>query len=153
LKYRNQLTGESDITASSRFGVNGTVDINNFGVNPNSGLIELPVELIDPSQQIGTRCADTSGSSFIATGRGGIPQNPTQEVRSDRTWSDIRDISAYRKTNTVTVTTPTPALTASENLIQATGWRRNAQGKVELVADNSSAQAQPALSCAVVPIP
>jgi hypothetical protein len=34
---------------------------------------------------------------------GGIPENPSQEVRSDvydgliRTWSDIRDISAFAK--------------------------------------------------------
>jgi large exoprotein involved in heme utilization and adhesion len=77
------------------------VQINNIGVDPSSGLVELPVEFTDPSQQIATGCADTQGSSFVATGRGGIPENPTQELRSYRTWSDTRDISAYRKTQTV----------------------------------------------------
>ncbi|MBG1258864.1 S-layer family protein [Nostoc sp. BAE] len=108
LKYRPQLTPENDITASSQFGVNGTVQVNNIGIDPNSGLVELSVNVTDPSQQIATGCADNQGSSFVATGRGGIPQNPLQQVGSDvydglrlRTWSDIRDISAYRKTQKV----------------------------------------------------
>ncbi len=88
---------------SSQFNVNGTVDINNFGVDPNSGLVELPANLTDSSQKIARGCADTSGSSFVATGRGGVPQNPNQQIWSDvydglrlRTWSDVRDISAFR---------------------------------------------------------
>ncbi|WP_414751992.1 filamentous hemagglutinin N-terminal domain-containing protein [Anabaena sp. CCY 9910] len=145
LEYRDQLTPENDITASSQFGVNGTVQVHTIGVDPNSGLLELPENVTDPSQQIATGCADTSSSSFIATGRGGIPQNPSQEVRSDRTWSDIRDISAYRNTDAVTVQIP-----KSPVLVQATGWRHNAQGKIELVADKSPTQVQPALTCAAV---
>ncbi|WP_365742316.1 S-layer family protein [Nostoc sp. JL33] len=154
LKLGDRLTRESDITASSEFGINGTVDINNFGVDPNSGLVELPTNVTDPSQQIATGCASNQGSRFVATGRGGIPQNPTQEIGSDvydglrrSTWSDIRDISAYRKTSEVTVQIPAP----SETLIQATSWHRNAQGKIELVADKSPTQVQQPLNCATLP--
>nr|WP_313943471.1 MULTISPECIES: S-layer family protein [Calothrix] len=147
LKFRPQLTPENDITASSQFGVNGTVQINHVGVDPNSGLVELPANITDPSQQIATGCADTSGSSFVATGRGGIPQNPIQEVGSDRTWSDIRDISAYRKTGEVTAQIPE----SPKILVQATGWRRNTQGKIELIADKSPTEAQQILTCAAVP--
>ncbi len=153
LKYRAQLTPDSDITASSQFGINGTVNINNFGVDPNSGLVELPANVTDPSQKIATGCTGGQGSSFVATGRGGIPQNPTQPIASDvydglrlPTWSDIRDISAYRKTGEVTAKRPT----APETLIQATSWHRNAQGKIELVGDKSSAQVQQSLTCAAV---
>ncbi|MHC5821122.1 MAG: two-partner secretion domain-containing protein, partial [Nostoc sp.] len=138
LKFRPQLTPESDITASSQFGVNGTVDINNIGIDPNSGLVELPANVTDPSQQIATGCAGSEGSSFVATGRGGIPQNPTQQIGSERTWSDIRDISAYRKTGGVTAQIPE----SPEVLVQATSWHRNAQGKIELVADKPSTQVQ-----------
>jgi large exoprotein involved in heme utilization and adhesion len=35
--------------------------------------------------------------------------------------------------------------------VQATGWRRNAQGKIELFADKSSPVVQQALTCAAVP--
>ncbi|MEH2320340.1 S-layer family protein [Nostoc sp.] len=146
LKYRNELTRENDITASSQFGVNGTVDINDFGVDPNSGLVELPVNLTDPSQQIATGCSNNTASSFVSTGRGGIPQNPIQEVRSDRTWSDIRNISGYRKTAEVTAQIPP----SPEVLVQATSWHRNAQGKIELVADKSPTYLQQPLTCAAV---
>ncbi|BAY89002.1 MULTISPECIES: two-partner secretion domain-containing protein [unclassified Tolypothrix] len=147
IKYRNQLTSESDITASSQFGVNGTVDINNFGVDPNSGLVELPANVTDSSQQIASGCSANTGSSFVATGRGGVPQNPTQEIRSDRTWSDTRDISAFQTTQPVKV----QILKSPATLVQATGWRRNAMGKIELVANNSLSQVQPSLTCAAVP--
>jgi large exoprotein involved in heme utilization and adhesion len=147
LEYRPQLTSENDITASSQFGVNGTVDINNFGVDPNSGLVELSVKLADSSQQITTSCSSTTGSSFVTTGRGGMPQNPTQEIGSDRTWSDIRDISAYRKTQPVQAQIPP----SSEVLVQATSWHRNADGKIELITNKSPVQVQQALNCAAVP--
>ncbi|MEH2408344.1 MAG: S-layer family protein [Nostoc sp.] len=147
LKFRPQLTTENDITASSQFGVNGNVQITRPNVDPNSGLVQLPENITDPSQQIATGCVDSEGSRFVATGRGGVPQNPLQQVTSDRTWSDIRDISAYRKTGEVTVQIPAPP----ETLIPATSWHRNAQGKVELVADKSSTQVQSSLSCAAVP--
>jgi filamentous hemagglutinin family protein len=146
LQFRNSPTPENDITASSQFGVNGTVQINNIGVDPNSGLIELPENVTDQSQQIASGCSANQGSSFVATGRGGIPQNPSQEVRSDRPWSDIRDISAYRKTQSVQAQIPK----SSETLVQATGWYRNARGKIELVADKSSTQGQQPLTCAAI---
>ncbi|MEH2212548.1 S-layer family protein [Nostoc sp.] len=154
LKFRNQLTPDSDITASSQFGVSGTVQVNTIGIDPNSGLVELPANVTDPSQQITTGCADSEGSRFVATGRGGVPQNPTQEVRSDvydglrlRTWSDIRNLTAYRKTGEVIAQIPTKEAV----LVQATGWRRNAQGKIELIADKSPTQGQQPLTCAAVP--
>ncbi|MBD2772900.1 filamentous hemagglutinin N-terminal domain-containing protein [Iningainema tapete] len=145
LKFRNQLTPENDITASSQFGVNGTVDINNFGVDPNSGLVYLSDNLIDSSQQIATGCADTNGSSFVATGRGGIPQNPHQQLWSDRTWADVRNLSTYRKTGEISAQIPT-----SPEIVQATSWRRNASGKIELVADTNPPQMQRALTCVLL---
>ncbi|MEH1940482.1 MAG: S-layer family protein [Nostoc sp.] len=147
LKFRSQLTDDNDITASSQFGVSGMVQVNNVGVDPNSGLVELPVNVTDPSQQIATGCAGSEGSRFVATGRGGVPQNPNQEVTSDRTWSDIRNLTAYRKTGEVIA----QIRTKEAVLVQATGWRRNTQGKIELIADKSPTQVQAALTCAAVP--
>ncbi|MDF5711117.1 MAG: S-layer family protein [Nostoc sp. S4] len=146
LKFRPQLTPENDITASSQFGVSGTVQVNTIGVDPNSGLVELPANVTDPSQQVATGCSGTQGSRFVATGRGGMPQNPNQQVTSDRTWSDIRDLRAYRKTGNVTAQTPS----SSETIVEATSWHRNAQGQVELVAAPSPANIQPQLTCAAL---
>ncbi|MEH1935815.1 MAG: S-layer family protein [Nostoc sp.] len=146
LKFHPQLTPDSDITASSQFGVSGTVEVNTIGVDPNSGLVQLPANVTDPSQKIATGCAGGEGSSFVATGRGGIPENPTQQVMSDRTWDDLRDISTYRKTGEVTA-----QMGASpEMFVQATSWHRNANGKVELIALQSPANVQPPLTCAAL---
>ncbi|MEC4818850.1 MAG: S-layer family protein [Scytonema sp. PMC 1069.18] len=144
LEFRDQLTDESDLTASSQFGVNGTVQVNTIGVDPNSGLVELPENFTDPSQKIASGCSVNTGSSFVTTGRGGIPRNPTQELRSDRPWSDTRDIFAFHTTKPAQAQIPKPP----EILVQATYWRRNTQGKVELIADKSPAQVQIALTCA-----
>jgi large exoprotein involved in heme utilization and adhesion len=159
LEFRNTLTPRTDltndITASSQFNVNGTVQINNIGVDPNSGLVKLPTNVTDPSQQIASGCSANQGSSFVSTGRGGIPQNPTQEMGSDvydglrlRTWSDTRDLTAFQKPRNVTTQTST----SPEVFIQATSWHRNAQGKIELVGDNKySPVVQQSLTCAAVP--
>ncbi|WP_375515223.1 hypothetical protein [uncultured Nostoc sp.] len=146
LKFRSQLTPENDITASSQFGVSGTVQVNTIGVDPNSGLVELPANVTDPSQQIVTGCTGNQRNPFVATGRGGVPQNPNQQVMNDRTWSDTRDISAYRKTREVTAQIPP----SPEILVQATSWHRNANGKVELIAAQSPANIQPQLTCAAL---
>ncbi|MCW5313308.1 filamentous hemagglutinin N-terminal domain-containing protein [Nostoc sp. KVJ3] len=144
LKFRDQLTPDNDITASSELGVNGNVQVNTIGVDPNAGLVELPANVTDPSQQIASGCSANQGSRFVATGRGGIPQNPTQEVRSDRPWSDIRNLNAYRKNNTVTIQIPE----SPQMLVQSTGVRRRADGKIELVADKLFTQVQQPLTCA-----
>ncbi|MBE9200506.1 MULTISPECIES: S-layer family protein [unclassified Nodularia (in: cyanobacteria)] len=147
ITFRDQLTPESDITASSQFGISGTVQINTVGVDPNSGLVELPANVSDPSQQIATGCADNQGSSFVAIGRGGIPQNPSQQVWSDRTWSDVRDLSTYRTTGNTKAQIPQ----SSATLVQATDWHRNHQGQVELIATHSSIKVQSPLTCSAMP--
>ncbi|MBD2441045.1 S-layer family protein [Nostoc sp. FACHB-110] len=70
-----------------------------------------------------------------------------QQVWSDRTWSDTRDISAFHQTQ------PAPAQISKspQTLIPATSWRRNAFGKIELVAAKSSSPMPSALTCAATP--
>ncbi|WNZ43683.1 filamentous hemagglutinin N-terminal domain-containing protein [Leptolyngbya boryana CZ1] len=142
LQYRDRLTLENDITASSEFGVNGTVEVNNVGVDPNSGLVELSTTLIDSNQQVAASCSGTQGSSFVVTGRGGMPQNPNQEVDRYRSWNDVRDLAAFHKTAIA------PAPTQTAMLVEATNWHRNSQtGKVELVAAHSTSST-PSATCA-----
>jgi filamentous hemagglutinin family protein len=116
LKYRPHLTAENDITASSEFGLSGSVNIQNPIVNPNASLIELPTNPINPNQQVAQGCNNSNlNSSFIITGRGGIPLNPMQTVNADRPWQDPRNI--------------TPS-----QLIEATTWQLNPHGQTQLVA-------------------
>jgi filamentous hemagglutinin family protein len=134
LKFRPQLTPENDITASSQFGLSGTVQVNTIGIDPNAGLVKLPADVADPSQQIATGCVGSEGSSFVATGRGGVPQNPTNQMTGDRPWNDMRDLSAYRQPGHAVTQMPAPP----PALVQASTWHRHADGTVELIADQFS---------------
>ncbi len=132
LEFREQPTEQSDITASSQFGVNGTVEINNIGIDPSSGLVDLPTELTDSSQKIATGCSKQNRNSFVAIGRGGIPYNPSQSLNHNNIWSDLRNFSASRKQtdNSAKIT----RLSNKPAIVEATGFRRNKKGEIELVA-------------------
>ncbi|MBE9069515.1 S-layer family protein, partial [Leptolyngbya cf. ectocarpi LEGE 11479] len=84
LVFRDRLTPENDITASSEFGVSGTIAIDDFGVDPDSGLVELPSGLAAASDRVVQGC--TAGENqFVVTGRGGVPVAPTDSLNRDRT--------------------------------------------------------------------
>jgi filamentous hemagglutinin family protein len=127
LQYRERQTPDSDITASSQFGINGTVQINNIGVDPNSELIQLATTPIDPSRLIADACAPEQESSFVISGRGGLPINPERETRHGRrTWQDLRPIADSRQARVVE---------SAPVLVEATRWERAANGKIHLIAD------------------
>ncbi|NEP11354.1 MAG: S-layer family protein [Symploca sp. SIO2C1] len=62
----------SAITASSEFGVSGTVNITNPEVDPSSGLVELPEDVIALNEQVIASCTAAEGNSFTITGSGGL---------------------------------------------------------------------------------
>ncbi|MBF2028064.1 MAG: filamentous hemagglutinin N-terminal domain-containing protein [Oscillatoriales cyanobacterium C42_A2020_001] len=90
LKFQLKDSPFSDITASSQFGVNGTVTINSLNIDPNRGLIDLPANLVDPSNQIVQGCnpdqqTTQQSNRFIITERGGLPAQPEETFSgSDR---------------------------------------------------------------------
>jgi filamentous hemagglutinin family protein len=141
LEFRPQLTPENDITASSQFGVNGTVEINEFSLDPATGIVELPEGLADASDQIAQGCAVDGDSSFVATGRGGIPPSANERLSSDLTWGDTRDLSEF-----LGAAPSGPAAAGSvpaqpPGLTEINAWRINANGQVELLAVNADAPA------------
>ncbi|NET78218.1 filamentous hemagglutinin N-terminal domain-containing protein [Okeania sp. SIO1F9] len=78
------LDASSKITATSTLGIDGTVDINTQ-VDPTQGMIRLSATVIDPQSLVANNiCAPTQaqkeGSSFVITGRGGLPPDPTQPL-------------------------------------------------------------------------
>jgi filamentous hemagglutinin family protein len=129
LKYRDRLTPDSDITASSEFGLNGNVQVSAIGIAPNVGLASLPVDIVDPSQKIATGCSQQQRSSFIATGRGGIPEDLSKQVLADYPWLDTR---MGQSSHAIILAPPTSAA-----LMEATAWQVNAQGQPELMAARS----------------
>jgi large exoprotein involved in heme utilization and adhesion len=128
------VSPDSSITASSTLGVNGVVEINQLGADPSQGLVELPVEVVDVTGLVATGCSADSGSSFVVTGRGGLPEDPTQTLRGQTVWRDLRPLRVVGGENFQGRRRELPMANAQSPLVEATGWVRNANGEVELVA-------------------
>ncbi|BAZ22303.1 hypothetical protein NIES4073_31850 [Kalymmatonema gypsitolerans NIES-4073] len=124
----------SDITASSQFGSNGTVELNTPEIDPNSALINLPTVPVDTELAQGCNSPNYAQSSFIITGRGGLPPNPKDILTPDAVevdWVTLNPNIDNRKSPSVsTPTNPTP-----EPIVEATGWVFNAKGEVVFTAD------------------
>jgi filamentous hemagglutinin family protein len=128
LKYRDRLTSDNDITASSEFGISGNVQLNTIGINPANALNTLPLEIHDSSNQIADHCASTKNSHFAFTGRGGMAQNPMKERRTNRTWHDLRS----NVTQSTVVMSPMIEQTRP-SLVEATAIQVDESGEIALV--------------------
>ncbi len=141
-EFRDKLTPESDITATSDLGpeFSGIVLINIQGLDPSRGLVPLVVNFNDSTTQITTGCAADRGNSFTVTGRGGLPEDPTQSLRGRSVWQDLRPLEGSGVTGVGGVTGRMPVLRGigPSPIVEATGWAINAQGEVELVADTGN---------------
>ena len=143
---RPELTPGNDINASSELGVNGTVAIKNPTVDPDNGLVELPANPADPSNQLTTGCSD-SLNNFVASGRGGLPQNPFGMLTSNAPWQDFRDVASSATVNQKAIQSvgslPESPELGSESLIsEAIAWNRNGDNEVVLMA-STAANAHP----------
>jgi filamentous hemagglutinin family protein len=125
IEARSPLTPLSDINASSAFGLSGSVTITNLNVDPSTGLAELPTGLEDATQRIALGCEGNDGNRFVATGRGGVPENPLQVVGGARVWQDLRGGGGAGRSLAVAV---------GSRLVEASAIRVNGNNQVELLA-------------------
>jgi large exoprotein involved in heme utilization and adhesion len=136
-QFRPQLTAQSDITASSDLGAqfSGIVEINTPEVDTNSGLVQLPQNFTDLTNQIASGCSIASENSFVVTGRGGLPEDPNQTLRGRTVWQDLRTFGemAGNASPTSQSSIPNP----QSPIIEATGWKTNQFGQIELVANST----------------
>lgn len=160
-ELRDQPTPESDITASSEFGVSGSVEITNLEVAPGLGTVKLDENVADSSDQIVAGCASTQASQFIATGRGGIPTNPRSETGIASLWTDVRspfteplatspDVITHTPTTAIQTSIAPPntaSIRPAADLTEASSWTSNQQGEITLVAALGE-QASPASTAA-----
>lgn len=152
LTYRDQLTAENDITASSEFGVDGTVEINQFNSALNSSLVKLPESLADSNSQVAQGCQANSDNKFVITGRGGLPADPRENVNGNTAiWVDLRDLSdVMTAAPDAVVSELVPTVSEPTVPLEAAGWQTNAAGQVELISVNSAQASSSAFaSCAV----
>jgi filamentous hemagglutinin family protein len=126
----------SDITAVSQNNpdLSGQVNISTPDVDPSQGLVDLPETVIDPSQQIAQNpCQRGIGSSFVVTGRGGIPSSPNQAISSDNVRVDLLEPVASQG-NSNRASTNQPSTAAVKQIVPAQGWIFNDKGEVVLTA-------------------
>jgi filamentous hemagglutinin family protein len=162
-EFREQLTPESDITVSSALGpeFSGIVELNTPDVDPSRGLVRLPSSPA-PNTQIVAACRKTEGNQFIVTGRGGLPEAPTQTIRDSTVWEDLRLTSrregeARRRRDQEiarpgdkqavapepTSDTSRPEFLTPLPIVEAQGWGVDADGQVMLVSYASRSPHQP----------
>lgn len=117
--------------------LSGEVEVNTE-LDPTRALTELPINLVDASNQINTAC--TPGGSqfqneFVVTGRGGLPMSPTEPLQESNTlsasWVRLRTTDGglvgdggsgknkVKKRN---------------RIVEATGWIVDKRGNIEFVA-------------------
>ncbi|WP_166507567.1 S-layer family protein [Nostoc sp. 106C] len=131
IEPRSQPTQLSDITASSESGVQGFVTINTPDVDPARGLLQLPTNLVDASQQIVSSCTPRRQKvgHFIATGRGGLPLSPNEPLRGSAVITDwVIPAATDRVTEQLT---PSP-----QPITEAQGWIKSDRGDVILVGQS-----------------
>jgi filamentous hemagglutinin family protein len=151
-QFRPQDTSLSDITASSQLGsqFNGTVQLNTLGIDPNRGLINLPTAPVDTQvSQVCQAGVRQHQNSFIITGRGGLPPNPRQVLRSQAVQVDWVTLDAPANNPTGDVQSqgrqrrvsgePYSQIdnnvnTKTTKIVEAQGWVMDANGKITLVA-------------------
>jgi filamentous hemagglutinin family protein len=124
IQSRSELTPFSDITASSEFGISGTVTLNTPDLDPSRGLESLPTGIVDPDALIANTCLVPSrrqGSLTIA-GSGGLAAQP----------DDLAN-SSFPTYELVPDTTPAATMErSSETIVEPDGIYRLSNGELIL---------------------
>jgi hypothetical protein len=104
------------------------------------------LEALDVSTLITPVCLANEGNTFVVTGQGGVPLDPSLQLRGDRIWVD---------TTIVDLPDPTPVTANTRSqppTPEATGWVRQS-GAVELVSDSGSRLVLPGSVCGALRSP
>jgi len=152
IEFRPARTPLSDITANSQTGADGSVEVNTLGIDPTRGLVPLAADLSDPTNQVSQACSaqQQTDNRFVVTGRGGLPASPEDSLAGLQPQVELL--------------TPVPGGTsqpaspqsnqktqAETQIVEAQGWKRNADGSIALVAQTaepvSKGQWQPGMEC------
>ncbi|MEQ9666808.1 two-partner secretion domain-containing protein [Coleofasciculus sp. G2-EDA-02] len=134
LEFRPERTQESDITASSQFGLEGNVVLNTPDSDPSRGLIQFPTQPVDVRGLVNQVCqADVveNRSQFVVTGRGGLPPKPNELLRGEAVLADWIPLESEAD-ESVEVTTTIPR--SNVKIVEANGWEIDAEGNVTLTA-------------------
>lgn len=133
------LLPTNDIIAVSRENptLSGRIQLNLLAVDPSQGLATLPTTVVDRTTQITQGCQSTvsaNRSSFINTGRGGVPASPTDSLTSSSDFDRWITLNPSSMKSSHQAASPIPQI-EQPSIVEAQGWIRNADGTIALVAE------------------
>jgi filamentous hemagglutinin family protein len=155
LEFRPQLTGFSDIAASSQFGLQGNVIVTTPEIDPSRGLTTLPLNLVDPSKQVSQSCAaggklSNRENRFTIAGRGGLPKSPIDELSSTASLVELAEL-VPSSTNQISVIEQKQEVKNEPQkfIVEANAIAKDSNGNLRLIADSIPlSPAIPQLACA-----
>ncbi|MDZ8091504.1 MAG: hypothetical protein RMZ42_06130 [Nostoc sp. DedQUE05] len=116
LEFREDDTPLSDITVSSRFGEDGTTQLNDLSIDPSRGLTQLPEtpRIVELSE--GCQVSDGKEAvQFFDIGRGGTPPRPDEPLNIDSYLIEWNQLDA-EKSNSLSFPTITNITSNHENI-------------------------------------
>ncbi|MBL1178099.1 filamentous hemagglutinin N-terminal domain-containing protein [Pantanalinema sp. GBBB05] len=154
IEFRPKVTPMNDITASSQAGASGTVTLNTLNIDPSRGLVSLPLNLADPSQQVTQGCSPSGRSSarqgrFVISGRGGLPSSPEDAFTGEQALADLVALVPQSR-NLAGHPSNVPSPPSPAEIIEAQGWVFGPDGSLYLIsraADGLDAGWQPPIAC------
>ena len=103
------------------------MNINSLETNEQIGIVQLPSEVRDPTVLIAAVCPKDQVDALSTTGKGGLAENPSQNLRGESVWEDLRDFADMPTVANVS------GSARSQKIIEAKAWNVNEQGNVELL--------------------
>lgn len=124
----------NDIDASSQFGLAGSVRINLPQISSIPELFDSSAGVVDVNYLLkNSFCRLSKDSSYVATGRSGIPVVPENDLSTEDTWEDWRILAEAEDRGAKGIET-VEELEEAEEIEPIQGWVRDRQGNVVLTA-------------------
>lgn len=126
------VSAHSLVSASSELGLDGNIEIKTIDGDRAIELDRLPDNVTDASEQI-TQACGSEDNKFAVVGKGGLPENPSQNLRGQAIWKDlrlpvIRSAMTGDRLSNINLSNSTP--------VEANSWQITRQGKIQLLARN-----------------
>jgi filamentous hemagglutinin family protein len=134
------LAPNRDITASSSFGIDGTVALTILEIDPVSGLARLPSGTVDRASLIAQDVCSirdnkiAGGSSFVITGKGGLPNNPNEPLSNLTGTVEWANFDRNDNNTNVEAIRLRPEQESTPPIQEAQGWIQNPDGTISLLA-------------------
>ncbi|MGC9506064.1 filamentous hemagglutinin N-terminal domain-containing protein [Baaleninema sp.] len=131
--FRERLTPESDITATSALGpqFSGIVEINTPDIDATAGLVELPENIEIPRLARGCQVGGVGEARFVDVGRAGVPPTPYQPLSSDGFVEDRRLPRRWRDSQS-------PETSLDTSFQEAQNWIISDNDRVVLFSEETS---------------